>query len=72
MQDAPMKHKGKTLQYIDTYRSPYQQRTPEGAERELDRMRELCPESKGWLELNSYIEQTPQGYRAVRYQAKYD
>ena len=71
MKDVPKMYMGKKLGYETTYRSPYQQETQEEAERELERMKKMCPESQGWLKIKDYIEQTPQGFRAVLLMAKY-
>lgn len=71
MKDVPKTYMGKKFGYETTYRSPYQQETREEAERELERMKKMCPASQGWLKLKDYIERTPRGFRAVLLMAKY-
>lgn len=67
---APETHNGKRLCYEESFRSrPYP--TEADAKWKLKMVREFQSPDKGWLELEAHIEQTADGYIAVRYHALY-
>lgn len=67
---APKTWKGKQYWYGEIFRSrPYP--TEKEAQWKLDRVKEFHSPEKGWLELDSHIERSPEGYVAVRHQAIY-
>ena len=53
--------------YTENYVSPFQMDTEEEALKDLMKIREAKPASKGWTELLGYVEKLPSGkWRAVR------
>ena len=57
--------------YSEVFTSPFQKKTREEAQRVLDEIRANHPASRGWRELNAYVEKLPNGmFRAVREHAK--
>lgn len=61
----------KNIIFEETFRSVFPQPTRKAAERVLNSIREAHPNHCGWVELDAYIESTPDGYIAVRHHAKY-
>ena len=68
---VPKYHDGKKLKYVETFRSPCPRPTEESARKVLNSIRECHSPKNGWIELNSYIEKTPEGFVAVRNHAMY-
>ena len=68
---APKYYDGKALKYEETFRSAFPKPTKELAEKVLDSIREVHDSAHGWLELDARIEETPEGFIAVRHHAQY-
>jgi len=68
---APKYHDGKELKYEETFRSPFARPTEESARKVLDSIRESHNSANGWIEIDSYIEKTSNGFVAVRHHAQY-
>lgn len=68
---APMYHDGKQLVFEETYRSSYANPTKESAQKVLDSIRAEHDSAHGWVELDARLEETPQGFIAVRHHAQY-
>lgn len=63
---------GKVKVYEETFISPAHQLTKGDALNVLCKIRSCHPESSGWVEIDGFVEQLPNGYwRAVRHHAKY-
>ena len=62
----------KKYSYEEVFKSPSETAgSIDHALKVLDEIRKAHPASKGWVELNAYIEQVSGGrYRAVRHHAK--
>lgn len=57
--------------YHEVFKSPSTQESEGDALDVLQKIRESHPASKGWVELNAYVEKMPNGkWRAVRDHAK--
>lgn len=53
--------------FRETFVSPFEKETRADALRVLQAIREAHPASSGWVELNGYVEELPNGkYRVVR------
>ena len=60
------------LVYQENFKSPFLKDTESEAQKVLDEIRLAHPASKGWEEIEAYVEQMPNGkYRAVRNHALY-
>lgn len=70
-QKAPLYHDGKILKYEEVFRSAYPMPTSELAESVLNSIRSQHSSEYGWVELNAYIEETKDGFIAVRNHAQY-
>lgn len=68
---APKYHDGKTLNYEETFRSPFARPTRKAAEAVLDSIRSAHNSANGWVEIEARIEETPSGFVAVRHHAQY-
>lgn len=69
--NAAKERNGKTLVYEETFRSGFPVPTQEEANRILNEIREIHSSLYGWVELEAYIDPTPEGYVAVRHHAQY-
>lgn len=53
--------------YEETFVSPFEKDTQEGAQKVLEEIRKAHPAEKGWEEIEGFTEQLPNGkWRAVR------
>ena len=68
---APMYHDGKQLNYEETFRSPFARPTRDSAREVQDAIRAEHNSAYGWAELEAWIDETPQGFVAVRRHAQY-
>lgn len=68
---APKIFDGKSLTYEEEFRSAFAYPTEAEARKCLDSIREVHNRSYGWVELDSRIENTPNGFVAVRHHAQY-
>ena len=68
---APATWKGKKLLCEEIHRSMGPQESDEDAMKQLKKIRELYPETLGWVELDSDIEYYNGGFHAVVYHARY-
>lgn len=69
---VPKTYNGKSLQYEETFRSPFERNTAESAMEVLNEIRKSHDAAHGWVELEGYAEQLPNGkWRAVRHHAQY-
>lgn len=73
MKKAPETYMGKRKVFEETFCSPFLSRSKEGAERVLGQIRLAHPESKGWVEIDGYVEQLllTNEWRAIRHHAQY-
>ena len=71
MSKAPMYHDGKQLKFEETFRSAFARPTEESARQVLEDIRSEHSAVHGWVELDSRIEKTSEGYVAVRHHAQY-
>lgn len=63
---------GREKVYEETFKSPFERDTQADALKVLDAIRAAHPTSCGWVELDGYAEQLPNGkWRAVRKHAQY-
>lgn len=63
---------GKTKIYEETFKSPFEKDSRADALKVLDAIRDAHPTTYGWVEIDGYVEQLPNGkWRAVRRHAKY-
>lgn len=70
---APETMNGKQKVFEETFESPLEKDTEADALKVLDDIREIHDEAHGWVEIEGYAEQLPNGkWRAVRYHAKYE
>lgn len=61
----------KKYSFHEVFKSPFEKETEGAALDVLQEIRKAHPASKGWVELNSYVEHLPNGkWRAVREHAK--
>lgn len=64
---------GKTKVFEETFKSPFEKETEGDALKVLDNIREVHDPNHGWIEIEGYAEQLPNGkWRAVRKHAKYN
>lgn len=68
---APMYHDGKQLKFEEIFRSPFARPTKESAQEVLNSIRATHSSTCGWVELDARIEETSQGFVAVRHHAQY-
>ena len=68
---APSTWNGKRLKYEETFISPVALSTEESAQRVLDAIRAQHSKENGWIELDARIDETPEGFVAVRHHAQY-
>ena len=68
---APKTYNEKTLVYEEIFRSPFPHPTEESARQVLEDIRNSHSKVKGWLEVDSRIEQEREGFVAVRHHAQY-
>lgn len=71
MKTAPMYHDGKQLKFEEVFRSPFARLTKESAQEVLNSIRAAHDSVYGWVELDAWIEETSQGFVAVRHHAQY-
>jgi hypothetical protein len=72
MKQASNTYNGKTLRYQEVFKSPFEKATKADALRVLEAIRDCHPSSSGWIEIEGYAEQLPNGnWRAVRNHAQY-
>ncbi len=63
---------GKQKVYEETFKSPFEKDSRESALRVLTAIRAAHPAVCGWVEIDGYVEQLPNGkWRAVRHHAQY-
>lgn len=61
----------KEFSFEEVFKSPFEKETEGDALNVLQAIRDTHPASKGWVELNAYVEKLPNGkWRAVRHHAK--
>lgn len=70
-QKAPLYHDDKILKYEEVFRSACPMPTKELAESVLNSIRSQHRSEYGWVELDAYIEETEDGFIAVRNHAQY-
>lgn len=58
--------------YRETFVSPFVKETKAKAFKVLDEIRENFPSSKGWVEIDGFIEPCEGGWKAVRVHEKRD
>lgn len=68
---APMYYDGKQLRFEEIFRSPFARPTKESAQEVLNSIRAAHNSAYGWVELEARIEETSQGFVAVRHHAQY-
>ncbi|MCI8273566.1 MAG: hypothetical protein HFJ55_05745 [Clostridia bacterium] len=68
---APYTYQGKHLQHEEIFRSPFAKPTREAAEEVLKMIRTQYSHYYGWVELDAWIEETPNGFVAMRHHAMY-
>ena len=68
---APMYNDGKQLKFEETFRSPFARPTKESANAVLESIRAAHSSIDGWIELDARIEETSEGFVAVRHHAQY-
>ncbi len=57
--------------YEEIFESPYQKETKGDALKTLQAIRDAHPASSGWVEIEGFVEQLPNGkWRAVRHHKK--
>lgn len=69
---APMYYDGKKLKFEEIFRSPVASPTVKSALKVLNSIRTEHNPAYGWVELEARIEQTSQGFIAVRHHAQYE
>lgn len=69
--NAPKYYDGKELKFEEIFRSPFARPTRESAEQVLESIRDAHNSAHGWVELDARIEETPNGFIAVRHHAQY-
>ena len=69
--NAPKYHDGKSLKSEEIFRSSNAKPTRELAQQVLECIRDVYNPSHGWIELEAWIEKTPDGFVAVRHHAQY-
>lgn len=63
---------GKEKVYEETFISPANQLTKGDALKVLNSIRSCHPESSGWVEIDGFVEQLPNGsWRAIRHHVQY-
>jgi len=71
MKPTPKTMDGKNLIYEEVFRSPFARATEDEARKVLEDIRSYHPASSGWVEIESNIDKTSEGYVAWRKHAKY-
>lgn len=68
---APKYWNGKTKVYEEVFKGPHAYESMAEAEKKLEAIRKAHPESSGWHELESGIDQTEEGWTVYRHHAQY-